>query len=83
MDLAAVDLTDAGEAAPGDLAELFGERLSVDEAAAAAGTNSYELLTRVGARVERVYPTAQGVPAQLTERLPPDATGIPPEPTML
>ena len=55
MDLAAVDLTDAGEAPPGDLAELFGERLLVDTAAAAAGTNSYELLTRVGSRVERRY----------------------------
>ena len=55
MDLATVDLTDAGEVAPGDLAELFGERLAVDGAAAAAGTNSYELLTRVSRRVEHRY----------------------------
>ena len=55
MDLATVDVTGAGEVTPGDMAELFGERLAVDDAARAAGSNSYELLTRISCRVERSY----------------------------
>ena len=52
MDTMAVDVTGTG-ARPGDFVELFGENLAVDDAAAAAGTISYELLTSVGSRVER------------------------------
>ena len=51
MDLITVD---AGEAAVGDEAILFGEGLPIEEVAARAGTLPYELLTRVGARVPRV-----------------------------
>jgi len=54
MDLIAVDVTDVA-AALGDPVQLFGPELPVDEAAAAAGTLAYELLTRVGSRVPRAY----------------------------
>lgn len=43
----------------GDVATVFGDGLSLDEQAAAAGTNSYEMLTRVTARVPRLYHTKE------------------------
>lgn len=55
MDLTALDVTDIPEAAAGDFAELFGPNLPVDEAAAAAGTIAYELLTGLSRRAHRVY----------------------------
>lgn len=55
MDLIAVDVTDIPDAARGDWAELFGPTVSVDEAAAHAGTVGYELLTGLGQRYERRY----------------------------
>lgn len=39
----------------GDLIELFGDHLSLDAIADAAGTISYELLTRLGERLQRFY----------------------------
>jgi alanine racemase len=39
----------------GDTATLFGGQVTLDEQARRAGTNSYELLTAVSARVERRY----------------------------
>lgn len=54
MDLMAVDITDCDAARPGALVQIFGPDLPVDEAAAAAGTTSYELLIRVAARVPRI-----------------------------
>jgi alanine racemase len=55
MDLLIVDVTDAGEVAPGDRAEIFGPSLPVDELAEMAGTIGYELLTAVRGRTQRVY----------------------------
>lgn len=55
MDLLAVDVTGA-DVSPGDRAELFGAHRLLDDAASAAGTISYELLTSVAARVPRRYP---------------------------
>jgi alanine racemase len=57
MDMLAIDVTSlaAGKVKPGDRAELFGPHISVDEAAAWAGTISYELLTHLGPRYARVY----------------------------
>jgi alanine racemase len=52
MDLIAVDVTGADVAA-GDMAELFGPNLAIDEAAASAGTLAYELLCRMAPRAER------------------------------
>jgi alanine racemase len=57
MDLVCVDVTalPRGEVAEGDWATMIGGSVSLDEVAALAGTISYELLTSIGARLERVY----------------------------
>ena len=54
MDVIAVDITDT-DAALGDAVELFGANRMLDDAANAAGTISYELLTSILPRVPRVY----------------------------
>ena len=54
MDVCAVDVTGL-DVAVGDPAELFGPNRMLDEAAAAAGTVAWELLTSVGPRVSRTY----------------------------
>jgi alanine racemase len=54
MDMSMVAVED-GEVAVGDVATLFGGRISLDEQARAAGTISYELLTSLGTRVARRY----------------------------
>lgn len=54
MDVCAVDATGL-EVAVGEPVELFGPNRMLDEAAAAAGTVAWELLTSVGARVQRRY----------------------------
>jgi alanine racemase len=57
MDLTMFDVTDLGPDAvkTGDWIELYGPNISLDEAAKAAGTISYELLTGLGTRFERRY----------------------------
>ena len=57
MDLIGLDVTGIDGVAVGDEAELFGPGLALDEAAAAWGTISYELLTGLSHRVPRVYMT--------------------------
>lgn len=54
MDMLAVDLTDIPDARIGSPVTLWGEGLSADEVAAAAGTVSYELLCALAARVPQV-----------------------------
>ncbi len=54
MDLIAVDITDCDAARPGAMMQIIGPDLPVDEAAAAAGTTAYELLTRIAPRARRV-----------------------------
>ena len=54
MDVCAVDVSGL-EVAVGDRVELFGPNRMLDDAANAAGTIAYELLTSVTARVPRVY----------------------------
>jgi len=53
MDMLTVDLTGIPEAAVGAPVTLWGEGLSADEVAVAAGTISYELLCRLAARVPK------------------------------
>lgn len=61
MDLTAFDVTEcAGGVKPGDLVELFGANIPLDEVAEAAGTIGYELLTGLGRRYERVYVGGSG-----------------------
>ena len=55
MDLCMVDVTDLPGVKPGDVAQIFGPDLPVEEKADALGTISYELLTAVAPRVPRLY----------------------------
>ena len=54
MDMCMADVTGL-EVAPGDEAEVFGERLPVEDLAGLAGTIQYELLCAVSPRVWREY----------------------------
>jgi alanine racemase len=57
MDLLIVDVTDLpeGKVNRGDMAELIGAHVSLDEVAARAGTIGYEVLTSLGERYKRLY----------------------------
>jgi alanine racemase len=57
MDLIAIDVSDCDAARSGAMMEIIGPNLPVDEAAAAAGTTAYELLTRLSPRAERRWAT--------------------------
>ena len=54
MDMTMVD-AGGGRPAPGDVATIYGGRVSLDQQAAAAGTIAYELLTALDPRVPRRY----------------------------
>lgn len=58
MDMVMIDVRDL-PVQLGDVATLFGGALPLDDQAAVAGTNSYEMLTRVGPRVPRLYHTKE------------------------
>jgi alanine racemase len=53
MDHMMVDVTDVGEVSPGATATLWGAGLPTEQVAEWAGTIAYELVARVGSRVER------------------------------
>lgn len=57
MDLITLDVTDVpeGKRRVGDLIEFFGDTITLDEIAAAAGTAPYEILTSMSRRVPHVY----------------------------
>lgn len=57
MDLTIFDVTDVpeNEISAGDYIELFGHNIALDDAARAAGTIGYELLTSLGNRYQRAY----------------------------
>ncbi|MEG2958707.1 MAG: alanine racemase [Oscillospiraceae bacterium] len=55
MDLCMVDVTDAGEVAPGSEVTVFGQNLPIETLAAQAGTIPYELLCAVSKRIPRCY----------------------------
>ncbi len=55
MDLCMVDVTDLPAVQPGDVAQVFGADLPLEDKSDAIGTISYELLTAVAPRVPRVY----------------------------
>ena len=54
MDMTMVALP-PGSAALGDVATIFGDKVSLAEHAEQMGTNSYESLTAISARVPRIY----------------------------
>lgn len=55
MDLTLIDVTDAPGAQVGSQVTLIGDGVGVDEVGRWAGTNGYEVLTRLGPRYERIY----------------------------
>jgi alanine racemase len=55
MDLTTFDVTDFPTIAAGSWLDLLGPGMTVDAVAEAAGTNGYEILTRLGARYARAY----------------------------
>jgi len=57
MDMIGVDVTDlpAGSVGRGMMAEVIGENILLDRVAHASETISYELLTRLGNRFDRIY----------------------------
>jgi alanine racemase len=59
MDLTSFDITDLPNdtVGPGDYVELLGPNITLDDAARAAGTIGYELLTSLGNRYHRRYLT--------------------------
>jgi alanine racemase len=59
MDMLALDITSVPEAklTPGLRAEFINKEQTVDDIAAACGTIGYEVFTRIGRRVKRIYET--------------------------
>jgi len=55
MDLVAVDTSDSGYVERGDIVELIGPSITIDDFAAMAGISGYEVLTRLGQRCHRRY----------------------------
>jgi alanine racemase len=55
MDLLALDVTGVPAAQRGATVEFFGDTISLEEAARAAGTITHEVLTAISARTRRVY----------------------------
>ncbi|MGI4951766.1 MAG: alanine racemase [Janthinobacterium lividum] len=55
MDLTTFDVTDLPGIQPGAWLDLIGPGMPVDEVAARAGTNAYEILTQLGPRYRRTY----------------------------
>jgi alanine racemase len=55
MDQITVDVTDVPGVAAGDVATLIGDGITAEEVAEWSGTNSYEVLTSIGGRVERMF----------------------------
>ena len=54
MDQAMIDITGT-DAQVGDIVEIFGDRLPIAELADKLGTISYEVLTSISHRVQRIY----------------------------
>jgi alanine racemase len=55
MDMITLDVTGLDDARPGDPALLLGGEITLEEAAKVSGLTSYELLTLLGDRYNRVY----------------------------
>ncbi len=55
MDMTMIDITNIDNVQVGDVVEIFGANILVQELAAQAGTIAYEILTGISQRVRRVY----------------------------
>jgi alanine racemase len=56
MDMCMVEVPEGADVHRGDTVVIFGNTLTAEDAAAAAGTISYEVLCAVSARIPRLYP---------------------------
>ena len=54
MDMCMADITGL-DVKEGDVAEIFGENISVEEMARNCGTIAYEILTSIPSRVKRIF----------------------------
>jgi alanine racemase len=59
MDAIAVDVTGVPGVCPGDVVTLIGDGITADEVAEWSGTISHEVLTSLGNRVARKYPSGE------------------------
>ena len=55
MDMLTIDLTNIPGTKINDIAELFGENVSINDVARCADTISYEIFTKITKRVYREY----------------------------
>jgi alanine racemase len=55
MDMTAIEISHDLVVAPGDLVELLGDHVALDDAASASGTIAYECLVRLAPRLQRTY----------------------------
>ena len=55
MDMTMIDVTDLPGTREGDMVEIFGKHLLVQDLACWAGTIPYEIMTGISQRVKRVY----------------------------
>lgn len=55
MDMVMIDITDIENVKEGDVVEIFGKHLPVQQVAAQCGTISYEIMTSISQRVKRIY----------------------------
>lgn len=55
MDLTMLDITSCPGVKTGDLVEVFGENIGLDELASITGNINYEIITGVGPRVPRIF----------------------------
>lgn len=55
MDMCMIDITNLEDIIEGDEVEIFGDNLTLLDFSRAAGTIPYEILVRIGQRVERVF----------------------------
>ncbi len=55
MDMTMIDVTDIKEVAEGDVVEIFGANLPVEQVAKWCDTIPYEIMTNISQRVKREY----------------------------
>lgn len=59
MDMTMLDVTDLPTVQPGDVIEVFGDHISIQQVASWCHTITYEIMTGISQRVKRVYVEAE------------------------
>jgi alanine racemase len=55
MDMTMIDITDIENVKEGDVVEIFGKNLTIQQVAESCDTIAYEIMTSVSQRVKRIY----------------------------